>query len=256
MYLDRAKDEDKKMVEGWKDDAEGLLVFVGPCTTSYSFSHNLESVDWFILGCRCSIARSNPPRYSAEFAGRLNLLLGTNLSATGFPIEWIQNFHPVESVRSLPAIHPPYSSRMGQRALVPEPGYQSYLRPIGNVATAVGASLSNCCPPTVPAPQASTYSCILCARRRKLARSVDGRSVTNVTPYLPFSLLRRPLRVLVRCQSHHLQRRDRVGRSMRRCVRIPHVLAYYAQEQPLLHTAFCFGLFLSHRHAISPLQTF
>jgi hypothetical protein len=84
MYLDRAEDEDTKMAEGWKDDAEGLLVFVGPCTTSYSFSHNLESIDWFILGCRCSIARSNPPRYSAEFAGRLGVLLGTNLSATAF----------------------------------------------------------------------------------------------------------------------------------------------------------------------------
>jgi hypothetical protein len=200
MYLDRAKDEDTKMAEGWKDDAEGLLVFVGLCATSHSFSHNLESIDWFILCCRCSIARSDPPRYSTEFAGRLNLLLGTNLSATNFPIEWIQNFHPVESVRSLPAIHPPCSSCMGQWALVPEPAYQSYLRPTGDVATAVGTSLSNRCPPTVPAaPQASTYPCILCARRRKLAHFVDGRSLTNVTPYLPFSLLRRSLRVLVRC---------------------------------------------------------
>jgi Family of unknown function (DUF6535) len=28
MYLDRAIAEDKKMVEGWKGDAEGMLVFV------------------------------------------------------------------------------------------------------------------------------------------------------------------------------------------------------------------------------------
>jgi hypothetical protein len=107
MYLDRAMDEDKKMAEGWKDDAEGLLVFVGLRATSHSFAHNLESVEWFILGCRCSIARSDPPRYSAEFAGRVSLLLGTNLSATGFPIEWVKNFHPIEFDRSLPAIHPP-----------------------------------------------------------------------------------------------------------------------------------------------------
>ncbi|KAI0298944.1 hypothetical protein BC826DRAFT_90024 [Russula brevipes] len=29
MYLDRAEDEDRKMAEGWKGDAEGLLVFTG-----------------------------------------------------------------------------------------------------------------------------------------------------------------------------------------------------------------------------------
>ena len=28
MYLDRAIAEDKKMVESWKGDAEGMLVFV------------------------------------------------------------------------------------------------------------------------------------------------------------------------------------------------------------------------------------
>jgi hypothetical protein len=30
MYLDRAEEEDKKMAEGWKGDAEGILVFVSP----------------------------------------------------------------------------------------------------------------------------------------------------------------------------------------------------------------------------------
>jgi hypothetical protein len=34
MYLDRAIEEDKKMVEGWKGDADGILVFVGLQTTS------------------------------------------------------------------------------------------------------------------------------------------------------------------------------------------------------------------------------
>ena len=28
MYLDRAEEEDKKRVESWKGDAEGMLVFV------------------------------------------------------------------------------------------------------------------------------------------------------------------------------------------------------------------------------------
>jgi len=33
MYLDRAIAEDKKMVESWKGDAEGMLVFVRIQTT-------------------------------------------------------------------------------------------------------------------------------------------------------------------------------------------------------------------------------
>jgi len=30
MYLDMAGEEDKKMVESWKADADGILVFVSP----------------------------------------------------------------------------------------------------------------------------------------------------------------------------------------------------------------------------------
>ena len=29
MYLDRVIEEDKRMVESWKEDTEGLLTFVG-----------------------------------------------------------------------------------------------------------------------------------------------------------------------------------------------------------------------------------
>jgi hypothetical protein len=36
MYLDRAIAEDKEMVESWKGDAEGMLVFVSLPTTSAS----------------------------------------------------------------------------------------------------------------------------------------------------------------------------------------------------------------------------
>ena len=28
MYLERAEEEDKKMVENWKADADGILIFV------------------------------------------------------------------------------------------------------------------------------------------------------------------------------------------------------------------------------------
>ena len=36
MYLERADEEDKKMAENWKGDADGILVFVGPYPTSHT----------------------------------------------------------------------------------------------------------------------------------------------------------------------------------------------------------------------------
>ena len=36
MYLDRASEEDKNMVESWKGDAEGMLVFVSLHASSYT----------------------------------------------------------------------------------------------------------------------------------------------------------------------------------------------------------------------------
>ena len=51
MYLDRAIEEDRRMVESWKGDADGMLVFVGLHTTSHTSAYNLEIVDWSLL-CR------------------------------------------------------------------------------------------------------------------------------------------------------------------------------------------------------------
>jgi hypothetical protein len=34
MYLDRTEDEDQKMTERWKADADGILVFVSDCSPS------------------------------------------------------------------------------------------------------------------------------------------------------------------------------------------------------------------------------
>jgi hypothetical protein len=34
MYLERTEDEDQKMTERWKADADGILVFVSDCSLS------------------------------------------------------------------------------------------------------------------------------------------------------------------------------------------------------------------------------
>ena len=42
MYMEMATEEDKKMVEDWKADAEGILIFV----RSYSFIWCFTSTQW------------------------------------------------------------------------------------------------------------------------------------------------------------------------------------------------------------------
>jgi hypothetical protein len=41
MYLNRASDEDKEMVESWKEDANGMLTFVRLQTTPHISAYNL-----------------------------------------------------------------------------------------------------------------------------------------------------------------------------------------------------------------------
>ena len=149
------------MVESWKGDAKGMLVFVGLHIISQFSAYNIEIVDWSILRCGCGIARIVRPEYSAGIAGHLSLLSRKYLSRTFYPIEWVQTFNPVQLVRPHRTVHSTYFRRLGQRALVLESGHQSDLRAISNIATTVGASLPKGCSPTLQPPQAGTYSCIL-----------------------------------------------------------------------------------------------
>ena len=81
MYLDRAEEEDNKMVESWKGDAEGILVFV---STILSCALLVDSrvVDRSFLR-RCCVTtfglHSNPP---VELSGHFSVLPREHLSAT------------------------------------------------------------------------------------------------------------------------------------------------------------------------------
>ena len=99
MYLDRVIEEDRKMVESWKGDAEGMLTFVGLHTTSHTSTYNLEIVDWSLLCRGRSIACGVYPGYPAELAGHLSFLSRTYLSAIFYPAEWVQTFHSFKLVR-------------------------------------------------------------------------------------------------------------------------------------------------------------
>ena len=255
MYLNRASDEDKEMVESWKEDANGMLTFVRFQTTPHPSAYNLRIIDRSILCCGRSIACSVRPESSAEPAGHLKFLSRTSLSSRVSAIEWVPTFHPVELDRPHRAIHTAFLERLGQRALVLESGHESDLRPTVDIVTAMGASISKGRLPTLQPLQESTHSCVLQERCREAAISLDDRIFTDAAPYLPFPLLCRPFCVLVQCQSHYFQGRDRLDRDMRHPIRMAYDLADLLQGQPLYCTTFHIGFILSHRHTLFLLPT-
>ena len=141
MYLDRVIEEDRRMVEGWKGDAEGMLTFVGLQITSHAAAYNLEITGWSLLCRGRSIACSDCPGYSAEPARHLSFLSRTYLSAIFYPAEWVPTFHSFKLIRPNRAVFSAYIECLGKRTLVFESCHQSVLRPIGDIATAVGTSL-------------------------------------------------------------------------------------------------------------------
>jgi hypothetical protein len=75
MYLEMATEEDKKMAENWKDDADGILIFVRRYLLSLiSFSANSPVIDRSIFRCRRIVNLSVHPGPSTEPTGHLQLL--------------------------------------------------------------------------------------------------------------------------------------------------------------------------------------
>ena len=118
MYLDRVIEEDRRMVESWKGDADGILTFVGVHTASHNSAYNLEIVDWSLLCCSRGFTRIIRPKYSAQLAGYIIILSRTTLSAIINPAEWIPTSHSVNLVRPSRTIRSAYIRCLGQWALV------------------------------------------------------------------------------------------------------------------------------------------
>ena len=82
MYLERAVEEDEKMVESWKGDAEGILVFVSARLLSCALLADTRVADWSFL-CRCCVTafglHSEPP---AGLSGHFSVLPREHSSAT------------------------------------------------------------------------------------------------------------------------------------------------------------------------------
>jgi hypothetical protein len=82
MYLDRVIEEDNKMVESWKGDADGMLVFVGfQNTTSGTSASNVEILDRSLLCRDRNFAISVHLGYSAEPAKHVSFFI-SHISTT------------------------------------------------------------------------------------------------------------------------------------------------------------------------------
>jgi len=86
MYLQMAAEEDKKMTDNWKADADGILIFVSSHSTSDLPTHvNPKTKDWFIFCCRRYIGSGVRAGPQAKFPGHRPHMrtLGNITSAMG-----------------------------------------------------------------------------------------------------------------------------------------------------------------------------
>ena len=161
MYLKLAGEEDKKMAENWKGDADGILIFVSRYSTSATSTQtDPETKDWFILRRRRSIDHGVRAGPQAKFPGHVSILPCKHLSNPR-RFEWLPG--PYSPHTSQP-LHPIFSTnlcRMGQLTLVSQLAHQSHMRTFGHITPAMGASVHEGHPDTIQSTQTSTDSSVL-----------------------------------------------------------------------------------------------
>jgi hypothetical protein len=73
MYLKRAEEEDKRTVEGWKEEADKVFLFVSVCLPCRTSARS-RVIDWFILRRRRVFDHNVNSRHSSEPTGHIQLL--------------------------------------------------------------------------------------------------------------------------------------------------------------------------------------
>jgi len=225
MYLQLAGEEDKKMIENWKGDADGILIFVSRYSTCRASTHiHPELEDRFILCRRRSISRCVRPGPQAELPGHLSVLPCKHLSNP----RRFERLPGPYSPLTPQSVHPIFSTNlchMGQLTLVSQLAHQSHMRTFGHITPAMGPSVLEGHPDTIRSTQTSTDPGVLCGGRRETSPPVDSRSVAWVVTPLSFPLLRGSCCVPFQYQSYGIQRDDVVGRFLYMHVHVHHIHA-------------------------------
>jgi hypothetical protein len=136
-----AEEEDNTMAERWKSDADGILIFVRFHSNFHTFfqAPKLNIVDRSILCCCSRIGRVVDPRPQTEFAGYHRILSREHLSASRRP-QYNSCIYPCHSTSTSPLLSSEIRN-LGELTLVLELGDQSYMCTLGDLVTAVGATI-------------------------------------------------------------------------------------------------------------------
>ena len=179
-------------------------------------------IDWSILRRCRNVHLHIDPRSSTEPPGHVQLL----------PREYLSRYD--QSKRTQRLEFPPFfpttilstePRSLGKRTLVLKPRDQPYMCPPCNVATAMGATISQDHSVALRSTQASKDPRVLFRRRREVSPAMGRRCLAHASPHLPLPFLRRPRCLPLQRQSHDLQVSVIVGRPLRGSIRVHHLHA-------------------------------
>lgn len=140
LYSRIAEEEDDKTAERWKTNADGILIFVSLRASIHISLHlGPTFIEWFVLCCRCNIARCDDPRPQDKSARYLCASSRNNRSDPRRSQRFTHHytFYINKSIHLLS----PELLCLGQLTLVLEFDPQSYMRSSGHIATAVGTPI-------------------------------------------------------------------------------------------------------------------
>ena len=163
----------RKKTKKWLKDGKGTLrESSSSCVLMFASDHRCtlrgEYIDRFILCRRCYTVDSVDARPQAELTRYICVLSSKDVSASSRP-QRVKPIKPFYCGRPS-SILSPYICSLGELALVPELGYQSFMCDPGDVVAAMGTSIphdySAC---VVQSTQACAYSCVLCEWIREIS---------------------------------------------------------------------------------------
>ena len=123
IYSKIAKDEDNRMIECCQKYTDGILIFVSSHVSAQMTMHQLRNIVWFIRCHHWYIAFNINSRPQAELARHFRILSTEHLSVSSlWQPECFSSVDPV-CFGQTTCVLSAKICRLGERTLVPEPGY-------------------------------------------------------------------------------------------------------------------------------------
>ena len=174
IYSKAADVEDKKMVDRWQKDADGILFFVRSRVGIHiSFCINWNTIDWSILCCGSPAPFHNRPGPEAKQSGYFSILSREHLWDSHRP-ECNTRIHPFPCCSTTPILSSEIC-HLGERTLVLKLRHRPNVCSFGNIATSMVTSIHHCHSTSMVQPRKkSANACILCLGRRQYAHPLGS----------------------------------------------------------------------------------